>query len=77
MPYETAEAKIFTCSQSKSLAEEIAKAYGVNLGNVITSTYSDGEFQPSYEESIRGTTHFYHRLYTSRTREFNGNASND
>jgi len=28
------------------------------LGNVITSTYSDGEFQPSFEESIRGTRVF-------------------
>lgn len=58
MPYETTEAKIFTCTQSKYLAEHIAKAYGVKLGNVITSTYSDGEFQPSYEESIRGTRIF-------------------
>jgi len=57
MPYET-EAKIFTCTQSQYLAKEIAKAYGVKLGNVITSTYSDGEFQPSYEESIRGTRIF-------------------
>ncbi len=57
MPIAT-EAKIFTCSQSRYLAEEIAKAYGVKLGNVITSTYSDGEFQPSYEESIRGTRIF-------------------
>ena len=57
MPFAT-EAKIFTCSQSRYLAEEIAKAYGVKLGNVITSTYSDGEFQPSYEESIRGTRIF-------------------
>ncbi len=54
MSYETTEAKIFTCTQSQYLAEQIAKAYGVKLGNVITSTYSDGEFQPSYEESIRG-----------------------
>lgn len=58
MPYETTEAKIFTCSQSRYLAEKIAKAYGVKLGNVITSRYSDGEFQPSYEESIRGTRIF-------------------
>jgi len=57
MPFAT-EAKIFTCSQSRYLAEEIAKAYGVKLGNVITSTYSDGEFQPSFEESIRGTRIF-------------------
>lgn len=54
MSYEPAEAKIFTCSQSRTLAEEIAAKFGVKLGNVITSTYSDGEFQPSYEESIRG-----------------------
>jgi len=52
------EAKIFPCHQSKELAEKIAAAYGVKLGNVITSTYSDGEFQPSYEESIRGTRIF-------------------
>ena len=58
MPYDTTEAKIFTCSQSKVLAEQIAKSYGVKLGNVITSRYSDGEFQPSYEESIRGTRIF-------------------
>lgn len=58
MPYENTEAKIFTCTQSKHLAEQIALAYGVKLGNVITSTYSDGEFQPSYEESIRGTRIF-------------------
>ncbi len=58
MSLEKAEAKIFTCSQSKDLAEQIAAAYGVRLGNVITSTYSDGEFQPSYEESIRGTRIF-------------------
>jgi len=46
--------KLFACSQSKILAENIAKSYGQDLGNVITSTYSDGEFQPSFEESVRG-----------------------
>lgn len=58
MPGAATEAKIFACNQSKELAEKIAKTYGVPLGNVITSTYSDGEFQPSYEESIRGTRIF-------------------
>ncbi len=58
MPTVLPEAKIFACNQSKVLGENIAKAYGVDLGNVITSTYSDGEFQPSYEESIRGTRIF-------------------
>ena len=58
MPNAKTEAKIFTCTQSKELAIKIAGAFGVPLGNVITSTYSDGEFQPSYEESIRGTRVF-------------------
>lgn len=48
------EAKIFACSQSVELAEKIAKAYGMELGKVTLSHYSDGEFQPSFEESIRG-----------------------
>ncbi len=58
MPNVIAEAKIFTCTQSRELAEKIAMAYGAPLGNVITSTYSDGEFQPSFEESVRGTRVF-------------------
>lgn len=58
MPTGATEAKIFACTQSKELAEQIAEKFGVPLGNVITSTYSDGEFQPSYEESIRGTRIF-------------------
>ncbi len=48
------EAKIFACSQSVYLAEKISKEYGIPLGKVSLSHYSDGEFQPSYEESIRG-----------------------
>ncbi len=58
MPDGATEAKIFACNQSKELATKIATTYGASLGNVITSTYSDGEFQPSYEESIRGTRIF-------------------
>ena len=50
--------KIFACKQSKQLAKSIASKYGVPLGNVITSAYSDGEFQPSFEESIRGSRVF-------------------
>lgn len=58
MPIVITEAKIFACTQSTVLGEKIAKAFGTELGNVITSKYSDGEFQPSYEESIRGTRIF-------------------
>ena len=42
------EAKIFACSQSVYLAEKIAEQYGIPLGKVTMSTYSEGEFQPSY-----------------------------
>ncbi|WP_397363813.1 ribose-phosphate pyrophosphokinase [Olleya sp. R77988] len=58
MPNTKPEAKIFSITQSKTLATKIAAAYGSELGKVITSTYSDGEFQPSYEESIRGSRVF-------------------
>jgi ribose-phosphate pyrophosphokinase len=54
MSHQEPEAKIFACSQSVHLAEQIAKKYGVPLGKVTFSKFSDGEFQPSYEESIRG-----------------------
>lgn len=58
MPNVTTQAKLFACSQSTELARKIANSYGASLGNVITSTYSDGEYQPSYEESIRGSRVF-------------------
>lgn len=54
MSYNEPEAKIFACSNSTYLAEKIAESYGVSLGKVTFSKFSDGEFQPSYEESIRG-----------------------
>jgi ribose-phosphate pyrophosphokinase len=54
MPYQVPEPKIFTCTQSTTLSEKIAESFGSNLGNVIFSRYSDGEFQPSFEESVRG-----------------------
>lgn len=50
--------KIFACKQSEALAKDIAEAFGVPLGKVITSHYSDGEFQPSFEESVRGSRVF-------------------
>lgn len=58
MSNQVPEPKIFACQQSHELAEKIAQAFGINLGNVITAHYSDGEFQPSFEESIRGSRVF-------------------
>jgi len=46
--------KIFACRQSKDLAEKIAENYGIELGNVEISNFSDGEFQPALVESVRG-----------------------
>ncbi len=48
------EAKIFATTQSKELAKRIAKAYGIPLGNIHLQRFKDGEFKPSYKESIRG-----------------------
>jgi ribose-phosphate pyrophosphokinase len=46
--------KIFACSQSEELAHKIAKKYGLELGKVNVHRFSDGEFQPAFEESVRG-----------------------
>ena len=50
--------KIFSCTQSTELANAIAAKYGAEIGKVNFSRYSDGEFQPSFEESVRGARVF-------------------
>ena len=49
-----AEVKLFSGTNSHTLAEKIAKAYGQELGKLTISKFSDGEFSPSYDESVRG-----------------------
>ena len=51
-------AKIFACSQSYELGKAIAESYGIPIGQVNTAHFSDGEFQPSFEESVRGSRVF-------------------
>jgi ribose-phosphate pyrophosphokinase len=54
--------KIFSGTQSVYLAEQIAESYDKSLGSNIQKSsgkltiqkFSDGEFQPVFEESIRG-----------------------
>jgi ribose-phosphate pyrophosphokinase len=46
--------KIIAGSGSQILGEGIAKAFGDKLGNVIIQRFSDGEFAPSIEETVRG-----------------------
>jgi ribose-phosphate pyrophosphokinase len=48
------KALIFSGRATRYLAEKIAESYGHPLGNVDVTVFSDGEFQPSYEENIRG-----------------------
>ena len=54
MPKNQLAPKIFACRQSLILAEKIAKEYKTTLGKVKTTYFSDGEFQPAFQESVRG-----------------------
>ncbi len=46
--------KLFSGRASRELAVKIADKYGISLGDVNVLEFSDGEFQPSYEETVRG-----------------------
>lgn len=50
--------KLFTCRASKDFALKVAKALNIELGLSDVLTFSDGEFQPSFNESVRGATVF-------------------
>ncbi len=50
--------KIFSCRNSRYLAEKIASALKLELGKSTVTVFSDGEFQPALEESVRGATVF-------------------
>jgi len=46
--------KVFSGTKSKYIAEEICKELGVELGKMNITHFADGEFEVSFEESIRG-----------------------
>jgi ribose-phosphate pyrophosphokinase len=48
------QVKIFSGTASRYLAEHIADAYGTPLGDAKVVRFSDGEFSPSFDESVRG-----------------------
>ena len=48
------EVKIFSGRATKDLGKQIANEFGTNLGKVKVAAFSDGEFQPSFEETVRG-----------------------
>lgn len=53
-----AHVKIFAGSVTQVLGGRIATAFGAELGNVTVQRFSDGEFSPSFEETVRGDTVF-------------------
>jgi len=54
MPASFNPIKLFAGSGTIDLAKKIAESYGKELGDVILSRFSDGEFQPYFNESVRG-----------------------
>ena len=53
------EVKLFSGRNSQYLAEKIAKEFGKPLGDLTVSQFSDGEIQPSINESVRGSDVFF------------------
>ncbi|MCJ8211644.1 ribose-phosphate pyrophosphokinase [Mucilaginibacter sp. RS28] len=54
MPLQFNPVKLFSGTSSLELSRKIADCYGRELGDVIFSRFSDGEFQPHFNESVRG-----------------------
>ena len=52
--YGKAPMKIFSCRASQHLAQKIVAELGVELGKSSVTEFSDGEFQPCFDESVRG-----------------------
>jgi ribose-phosphate pyrophosphokinase len=53
------EVKLFACSASEKLAQEIAFYYDEPLGQKVLNRFSDGEMQPIIQESVRGAFVFF------------------
>lgn len=58
MPLQFNTVKLFSGSSNVELAEKIAESYGKKLGEKTLSRFSDGEMQPFYNESVRGSDVF-------------------
>ncbi|WP_437922321.1 ribose-phosphate pyrophosphokinase [Sphingobacterium sp. LRF_L2] len=58
MPLQFNTVKLFAGSGTVELAEKISKSYGKPLGSKTLSKFSDGEIQPFYNESVRGSDVF-------------------
>jgi len=54
----TPKVNIFSGRASLGLTEQICEVYGKSMGNVEMLRFPDGEFQPSFEDNIRGNDVF-------------------
>jgi len=60
MPLQFNSVKVFAGSGAQGLGAKIAKSYdGRELGDMTISKFSDGEFQPHINESVRGCDVFF------------------
>ena len=50
--------KIFSGRASRDIANRIASMFGVKLGNESVVEFSDGEFEPAFDETVRGSDVF-------------------
>jgi len=50
--------KFFAGNNTKHLAEQIANAFGAQLNKSSMVEFSDGEFEPSFDETVRGADVF-------------------
>ena len=53
-----AKINIFSGSATAHLGQKIAQSYGIELGKCSMLTFADGEFQPAFDENIRGSDVF-------------------
>jgi ribose-phosphate pyrophosphokinase len=54
MPARFNEPKIFAGEKTQYLAEKIAESLKIPLGDSSITRFSDGEFQPAFNETVRG-----------------------
>ena len=48
------EIKIFSGTATRYLTEKIVKHYGIEMGMSAVTHFSDGEFEPRFDEPVRG-----------------------
>ena len=54
--------KFFAGKASEALAKEIAIAYGSDLCSSDLIEFADGEFEPSFNETVRGADVFFNSI---------------